>query len=554
MRKSAPVLFLFGLFIIASAAFPADEREEGSRGGLSVTITGEPVQEVRENAYKVEATVKVVDAALAEVPGLGTSHFMVSDGGVDASDLKVTPREGPREATAAVLLIDVSWSMRDGDKIGKAKDAAASFADKISGADQIAIISFHETLNSLCGFTNDKKELRKIIEGIDAQPDKGTRLYDAVLKAARSLEDTDVKRKIVVVLTDGKDGLVTGSPRRSTTPFDLCVLDAKQRGIALYAVGLGRDADREHLQRFADETRGQYLYSPEGEDANLGPFLASVLDRPSGSYTLAYNLSGDVVKAERIRVGDTRNLKVALKFEGVEYAASRPYEVKKLPKEGFKISSPVLIAIGAAGVLLLFGVVLLAMRKPRRKPLLEAGERRPAEGPIEPDMADKAKAGDINGRVTEAADVVPFTDEASFPGEALAFEPAPESEGVEPWAYLIIVDGPEASLKGERYALTKEMVTLGRGADQDVVLADESKVVSRRHAVIKFEQKRVTVEDAGSKNGVWVSRRGGGEFERVGSTAVTPADLIRLGPARGYVIRIEPAARKGRSDRTEILT
>ncbi|HUU56694.1 MAG TPA: VWA domain-containing protein [bacterium] len=547
------VLVFFWFLITAGAVFPAPKEEEESKEGLSVTITSEPVQEGRENAYTVEATVKVVDAALAEVPGLGTSHFKVSDGGVDVTGLDVRPWQGPREATAAVLLIDVSWSMRDGDKIGKAKEAAASFADKISGADQIAIISFHETLNSLCGFTNDKKESRRIIEGIDAQPDKGTRLYDAVLKAARSLEDTDVKRKIVVVLTDGKDGLVTGSPRRSTTPFDLCVLDAKQRGIAVYTVGLGRDADREHLQRFADETRGQYLYSPEGEDANLGPFLASVLDRPSGSYTLTYTLPGDVVKAERIQVGKRRNLKVALKFEGVEYAASRLYEVKKLPKEGFKISSPVLIAIGAAGVLLLFGVILLAMRKPRRKLLVEAGERLPPEGPIEPDMADKVRPGDINGRVTEAAEVGPFTDEASFPGEALAFEPTPESEGVEPWGYLIIVDGPEASLKGERYALTKEIVTLGRGADQDVVLADESKVLSRRHAVIKFEQKRVTVEDAGSKNGVWVSRRGGGEFERVGSTAVTPADLIRLGPARGYIIRVEPAARKSKSDRTEIL-
>ncbi len=56
---------------------------------------------------------------------------------------------------------------------------------------------------------------------------------------------------------------------------------------------------------------------------------------------------------------------------------------------------------------------------------------------------------------------------------------------------------------GHRHLLAGERVTLGRGADCDVVIT--SKRASRDHARILFERHKVWVEDLGSANGTWIN-------------------------------------------------
>ncbi len=56
---------------------------------------------------------------------------------------------------------------------------------------------------------------------------------------------------------------------------------------------------------------------------------------------------------------------------------------------------------------------------------------------------------------------------------------------------------------GQRHVLLGERVTLGRGADNDVVVT--SKRASRDHARILFERHKVWIEDLSSANGTWVN-------------------------------------------------
>jgi pSer/pThr/pTyr-binding forkhead associated (FHA) protein len=64
---------------------------------------------------------------------------------------------------------------------------------------------------------------------------------------------------------------------------------------------------------------------------------------------------------------------------------------------------------------------------------------------------------------------------------------------------LVLTDGPNA---GKAYPL-EESLTIGRGADNDVVLPASE--VSRRHARIAWENGAYVIADLGSKNGTMVN-------------------------------------------------
>lgn len=74
--------------------------------------------------------------------------------------------------------------------------------------------------------------------------------------------------------------------------------------------------------------------------------------------------------------------------------------------------------------------------------------------------------------------------------------------------------------------LTRETVRIGRGAQNDLVLEDAGKGVSRNHAEIRFEGGRYTLVDLGSQNGIWVSG------SRVPSVVLEPGVSVAVGPYR----------------------
>ena len=88
----------------------------------------------------------------------------------------------------------------------------------------------------------------------------------------------------------------------------------------------------------------------------------------------------------------------------------------------------------------------------------------------------------------------------------------------EPMPILEIVQGNE---RGRSYRLEKEVSSLGRGLENDIVLTDIA--VSRRHLRFIRYGMQVTVEDNGSGNGTVVNGA------RVPTAAIGPADRIEVG-------------------------
>jgi pSer/pThr/pTyr-binding forkhead associated (FHA) protein len=83
---------------------------------------------------------------------------------------------------------------------------------------------------------------------------------------------------------------------------------------------------------------------------------------------------------------------------------------------------------------------------------------------------------------------------------------------------LEVVEGADA---GRRADLSSSL-TVGRGRDVDLVLADE--LVSRRHARVSQSATGAVVEDLGSRNGTFVNGN-----QIFGPTRLEPGDQLQLG-------------------------
>jgi hypothetical protein len=77
-------------------------------------------------------------------------------------------------------------------------------------------------------------------------------------------------------------------------------------------------------------------------------------------------------------------------------------------------------------------------------------------------------------------------------------------------------------------------VRIGRSDQNDIVLADPGKSVSRFHAELRFEQGRYSIVDLNSQNGIWVAGA------RVQQAVLEPGVPVTLGTCR-LVLRDAPA-------------
>lgn len=91
---------------------------------------------------------------------------------------------------------------------------------------------------------------------------------------------------------------------------------------------------------------------------------------------------------------------------------------------------------------------------------------------------------------------------------------------------------------GESYPLGFEPLTIGRGIDNTIVLADP--LVSRHHAEIVLQGGKWAIRDLGSANGTFVNGR-----PIVGPQVLNPGDTIGVGPA---LFRVELAKALGDQD------
>lgn len=92
---------------------------------------------------------------------------------------------------------------------------------------------------------------------------------------------------------------------------------------------------------------------------------------------------------------------------------------------------------------------------------------------------------------------------------------------VVPLARLAVRSGPGA---GDEHVVDRPVVTIGKSAQCEVVLADDS--VSARHARLEYGPSGWLITDLGSTNGTWLV---GARLEPQIATEVAPGARVRVG-------------------------
>jgi Ca-activated chloride channel family protein len=193
----------------------------------------------------VALSVTVLDPQARLLAGLSRDKFSVFEDGVRQDIAYFETSEVPLDLA---LLIDSSVSMEP--KLAFVQKAAAGFADALRDGDRAAVYAFNSYVRPLQAFTADRELVRQAIQSTTAAG--GTALYNAVYVALRAFdkvaEDGRVRRRAIVLLTDGED-------TASVLTFDDLMAEAKAAGVTIYTIGLHAE---EPARYAAQQTRGYF--------------------------------------------------------------------------------------------------------------------------------------------------------------------------------------------------------------------------------------------------------------------------------------------------------
>lgn len=169
-----------------------------------------------------------------------------------------------RKDVNLVLLLDVSGSMREDNKIVAMREAAAQFVAQMGDDDYLTIISISTEPAILMHHTpmnTGRAEAIKIVEAMHAHGE--TALYDAIGAGAWVIDQTKSSQtsNALVVLTDGKD---TAS---FNYRLDQALIDAAAgNSTTVFTIAYGEDADRDVLEKLANKAGGNFYL---GNQANI---------------------------------------------------------------------------------------------------------------------------------------------------------------------------------------------------------------------------------------------------------------------------------------------
>lgn len=200
-------------------------------------------------------------------PGdLDPSLLNITANGETVSNLEVRTLGESSVPVGVVLAIDSSGSMQGGP-IEAAKAAAQAFVDQKRPEDQIALITFADTVTVLSGFTSNKTELTNRIAAIAATGE--TAYNDAVVKAIELFNGADPNLlKNAIILTDGADTV-------SVATIDDAIAAVSGSDVKVFGVALeSPDFNPDPVEQVAASGNGLFLSTPD--PALLGSLYAQI--------------------------------------------------------------------------------------------------------------------------------------------------------------------------------------------------------------------------------------------------------------------------------------
>ena len=303
----------------------------GVLGFVGADAQQPPVFRGRSDAVQVFVTVTDRDGRL--VTTLGRDDFEVRDEG---KSQPITQFDKTPQPIRLVTMLDVSGSMAGNLQLLRA--AGAQLFSRLLEDDAARVGTFGQDVTISPTFTRNPDELTAALPTA-IPPDAPTPLWRGIDHALDALSEVTDRRKVILVLSDGKDTGVFSLRRRSVSQAE--VIDrARNEDVMIYGVGMRSRAARAAppgmgrgglqamlladmpdpgLARVAEETGGGYLEIRYGQD--LGAAFAAVADELHTQYLLAF--------APPKRDGKVHDIDVRVSRKGLEPRARKSYVAPK---------------------------------------------------------------------------------------------------------------------------------------------------------------------------------------------------------------------------------
>ena len=183
---------------------------------------------------------------------------------VAAEDLEIVENGVPQhvelfheasQPLSLVLTLDGSGSMktREADVI----ESARAFVSALRPEDALAVVLFSDTVTFAHDLSTNRNLSHDAIQKYEARG--GTALFDAVSDSLRRLRDAG-GRRVLVVMTDGRDENNPGTGPGSTRTLNDALKDLKESGATVFTIGLGTKIDASSLQQLATLSGGRALF------------------------------------------------------------------------------------------------------------------------------------------------------------------------------------------------------------------------------------------------------------------------------------------------------
>lgn len=223
----------------------AEARQVGTTPAPAARAVTQPL--FRSGIDLVALTVTVTNGRQEFVSGLSADDFAVYDNGVRQPIAYFASADVPLDLA---LVVDASASMRG--RVELVRRAVAGLLEVMREDDRAALVAFRDTVRLVRPLTGDLPAVDRAIR--ELSPMGGTALYQALYVSldliARDAPGPDLRRRALVVLSDGRD-------TASLISLEHVLERAKQAGVAIYVVAL-----RSELQ--ISEDGGNYAPSIYG--------------------------------------------------------------------------------------------------------------------------------------------------------------------------------------------------------------------------------------------------------------------------------------------------
>ena len=195
-------------------------------------------------------------------------QFPVSDDKLPCAIRIRAPTDVNRTSSHLVLLLDVSESMSDANKLEHVKKCCQLIVDLLTPEDHLSIITFGERseilLNNVAVDTAHKEHIRAIITNLNVD---GCTNLSAGLYNVRQVLESSKQKAGLLLLTDGIANLGIKDPVGLETIVGGLCTDFPY--LSVHCVGYGTDHNAELLRIIAEKNQGSYNIVSSIEDTAM---------------------------------------------------------------------------------------------------------------------------------------------------------------------------------------------------------------------------------------------------------------------------------------------